>query len=526
MTTLDLKLGPPEVSLISPQTFGPKPPQTPRRNRVAVLVAHGMGQQVPYETIDGVAQATQRGAQDAGAAISSSVIRTVRLGTQNKDDIEAQLVRAECEVADQNGAMHEVHIYESYWAPLTEGKVTAGDVVRFLFSSGWNGIWNTTARTYRRWMFGRERQFTLPTELLTLVFLGIMLLLLALVFINTVLAAAAASHAIGRDNAFPSGLRLVKLTWDFVTTDIAALLIVLGILVGKIRVRMAAIVGSFLLGLSALGILVSAFFMLAHLQNWRWAEHVVPDNRWPAFVTHWPFLVVLLWAIEFWAARTIRQFLIQYVGDVAAYIAAHSASKFWETRQQIWKAAIKVVRAVYRARTADNTGFLYDKLIVLGHSLGSVIGYDVLNGLLLEEQLCKQSDNELLQIADRTRLFLTFGSPLDKTAFLFRTQKDMRSEVREVGAAAVQPLIADYRNRPHEWVNLWSPFDIISGHLDYYDPPNVENAKHKAHYLEVAPDPRAIRNYIDPDARTPLAAHVEYWNGKLLAQHLYRGIIS
>src|SRR5258708_6928192 len=98
MTTFDLKLGLPEVSRISPLTFDSKPPQTPQRKRVAVLVAHGMGQQVPYETIDGVAQATQRGAQDAGATIKSSVIRTVRLGTLNKDDIEAQLVRAECEV--------------------------------------------------------------------------------------------------------------------------------------------------------------------------------------------------------------------------------------------------------------------------------------------------------------------------------------------------------------------------------------------------------------------------------------------
>jgi hypothetical protein len=76
---------------------------------------------------------------------------------------------------------------------------------------------------------------TFLPKLLTLVFLSIMLLLLALVFINAVLAAAAASHAIGHDNAFPNGRLLVKLTWDFVITDIAALLIVLGILVGKIR---------------------------------------------------------------------------------------------------------------------------------------------------------------------------------------------------------------------------------------------------------------------------------------------------
>ncbi len=341
-------------------------------------------------------------------------------------------------------------------------------------------------------------------------------------FRDTTLAAAAASHAIGHDKAFPNGSLLVNLTWDFVITDLAAVLIVLGIVVGRIRMLLAGIVGSILVGFGALGILISAFFVLAHLANWHWAQYVVPGNQWAGFVLHWQFAVLVLWALEFWVARTIREFLIQFVGDVAAYIAAHSASKFWEVRQQIWKTAMKVMRAVYCARTAKNEQFVYEKVIVLGHSLGSVIGYDALNGLLLEEQL----SNQPLQIADRTRMFLTFGSPLDKTAFLFRTQKDMCSAVREVGAAAVQPMIADYGNRPQEWVNLWSQFDIISGHLDYYDPPNVGNAKHKAHYAGVAADPRAVRNEIDADAHTPLAAHVEYWNGKLLAEHLYRAIVT
>lgn len=522
MPALNLSLGMPEVSPISAQAFGPKPAHTPQHRRVAVLVAHGMGQQVPYETIDGVARAAARGVEAAGAVVTSSVIRSVRLGIENKDDIEPELVRAEFQITEPNEEVHEVHIYEAYWAPITEGKVSASDVVSFLFSSGWNGIWNTTARTYRRWMFGRDRQFTLRTERLTLAFLGIMLLLLALVFVNVVLAAAAASHAIGHDNAFPKGRLLVKLTWDFVIVDLAAVLIGLGILIGKIRVWLAGVAGSLLVALGALGILVSAFFMSAHLLDKPWAEYVVPGNWWNQLVLGWPVLVFLLWASELWVARKIREFLIQYVGDVAAYIAAHSAWKFWEIRQQIWKTAMKVARAVYRATTADAEHLLYDKIIVVGHSLGSVIGYDVLNGLLIEEQFAAQP----LDITARTRMFLTFGSPLDKTAFLFRTQKDMRSAVREVGAAAVQPMIADYQNRPREWVNLWSPFDIISGHLDYYDPPNVRNAKHKAHYAGVAANPRAVRNEVDPDAHTPLAAHVEYWRGRAFAWHLYRGIVT
>jgi hypothetical protein len=184
-----------------------------------------MGQQVPFETIDGVAQAAARGVRDTKARITSSVIRSVRLGTQNKDDIESELVRAEFEIREESEALHEVHVYEAYWAPLTEGKVSASDVVRFLFSSGWNGITNTSARTYRRWMFDRERQFTLPTEKLTFAFLSIIALLFALVFINAVLAAAAASHAIGHEKPFPQGALLVKLTWDFVIVDAAAILV-------------------------------------------------------------------------------------------------------------------------------------------------------------------------------------------------------------------------------------------------------------------------------------------------------------
>jgi hypothetical protein len=83
---------------------------------------------------------------------------------------------------------------------------------------------------------------------------------------------------------------------------------------------------------------------------------------------------------------------------------------------------------------------------MVGHSLGSVIGYDVVNGLLLEDAF---SDHPL-HVANRTRMFLTFGSPLDTTAFLFRTQAEMCSPIREVAAAAVQPMIQNYDSRPHE----------------------------------------------------------------------------
>jgi hypothetical protein len=491
-----------------------------------------MGQQVPYETIEAVALAVARGAKQAertGAAASPPVIRNVRLGTAG-GPTEPELVRAEFEITDEYGVKRDVHIYEAYWAPLTEGKVTAQEVIGFLYDAGWNGICNTEAGTFKRWMFGQEREFKLNKVVLTLAFLSVMALLAALLLINAVVVAAAASHAIGAAKSFPNGDLLAGLTWDLLVVDLAAILIALGVLIGRSKAAAVRTAGWLLIGIGAVAILYAAVLTGFRLAGWIKPSSLTPGEGWNNFVAAFSILVLVLWAAEVLAARFVRMLLIEYVGDVTAYIAAHTVSKFWDLRQQIWQTAMKVALAVYRARTADDSAYLYEKIIVVGHSLGSVISYDLMNGLLLEKAFSSGG----LRVAERTRMFLTFGSPLDKTAFLFRTQKDMNSPVREVAAAAIQPMIVDYDNRPGEWVNLWSRADIISGNLDYYDPPNVDNARHPAAAVAAAavatlhetPGGRAVQNIIDPDAHTPLAAHVEYWNGALFAQHLYRGITT
>jgi hypothetical protein len=359
---------------------------------------------------------------------------------------------------------------------------------------------------------------------------ALMVLLLALVSMNAVVAAAAASHAIGGSNSFPPATVTAPLTADFIVADFAAVLIILATVILR---QWPSCIGWCLIALAALLILLAGFCMPLQLagftpQKWLW---LWPEGwaDWLKNVPRWGnLLLTALWGIELLAAYAVRWFLIEYVGDVTAYIAAHTVSEFSELRQQIWQAAMKVARTVYRAQAgeaqgADEPPFLYDKIIMVGHSLGSVIGYDVLNGLLLEEGF----SNHPLRIVNRTRMFLTFGSPLDKTDFLFRTQADMRSSVREVAAAAAQPMIQSYANRPQEWVNLYSKSDIISGHLDFYDPPDRTNAQDKKNPA-IAPvaDSRAVQNKLDPDARTPLAAHVEYWTGGLFAKELVRAITT
>jgi len=135
-----------------------------------------------------------------------------------------------------------------------------------------------------------------------------------------------------------------------------------------------------------------------------------------------------------------------------------------------------------------------------------VIAYDALNRLIHEDRVATSAD--ALQVVDRTPLFLTFGSPLDKTAFIFGAQGHGTTEARESLAASVQPLIQSYDYRPENWINIYSPWDIISGYLDLYDLPR-------------ATDPRRVKNIKDPEATTLLMAHTEYWNDGLLVRTLY-----
>ena len=150
----------------------------------------------------------------------------------------------------------------------------------------------------------------------------------------------------------------------------------------------------------------------------------------------------------------------------------------------------------------------YEGVVWVGHSLGSVVVYDALNGIIMDDELVERKARAVA----RTRLLLTFGSPLDKIAFIFGAQlADAKS--RDALAASFQPLILDYdRFRTIPWVNIWSPADIISGDLDFYD----DLGKSKG---------REVDNVVDTRATTPLLAHVEYWKNDLLFERLYHGIV-
>ncbi len=488
-----------------PKPEPPRPEDARLPRKLAIIVNHGMGQQVPFETLELVAQALWKKELEAGHRAEAVVTRMVRLGTGGKPE-ELELARAEVRLTQADGTPVEAHLYEAYWAPLTAGKVNLRQVIGFLLDAGWNGIRVSMGGSFRRWMFDTWQDIKIRRPQLVFSFLAAILTVLSLVVVNAMIAAAAASHTLGGSSSWPPAKQLGVLTLDLFLVDLCALSIFVGTILlprlarklRRLRKPLHYVAWAFVLvgiaGILVMGVVVSLHLLFK-------STGIVPGP----FLNRWS--VLILWTLAVVGSALARNIIVEYAGDVTAYIAFHTVSVFLEVRKAIFELATNVARAVYRARTDDGRDFLYQDVIVVGHSLGSVIAYDVLNGLFIEEGFSSQP----LDVAGRTALFLTFGSPLDKTAFVFRTQQDANSRLREAEATTVQPMIqAGYHFRPRHWKNIWSHSDWISGSLEYYDD-----------WVGMTGGDRRVKNYRDPEATAPLVAHTQYWQNDLFANLLY-----
>jgi hypothetical protein len=564
----------------------------PRGPKVAVLVTHGMGQQSKFDTLDQMAEGL---AHDA-----NMIARNVRIGELSFSRIELELKRGE--------ETREVHLYEAYWAPITEGVVKMQDVIGFLFSTAWNGILNARV-PFHRWLFGsypsvlgkkpgrRTTKFLLIglAVLLSLIFMNTIVMavgsanvtatltggqkswlkdpktvddltLAALLFCAVAVAFYGTMKAASRQRHLPGAVPLVsKMSFFYFFAVTAATVMTALVMLASIgfhrmnvdpRVTRLMVFGVPILSYEWTERAIAFTFLLAAATLLLWAASIcaVAGIRRGASGRAWSALTAILlilaapsliytagaegsdsvfsfaeraaafvgaslaplrplfdlvaagsrrwlivWAALFGLSAVVRRFLIQYLGDVAAYVTPQKLDRFNDIRQRIKDCAGKVADAIYRAREGD--GLMYDNVVVIGASLGSVISYDTLNRMLNADGY----SGGRLQVAARTPSLITFGSPLDKVAFLFASNvQRVGQPVRAALAATVQPLIAftDVREKI-AWTNVYSPVDIISGDLNFYD-------------LKQPLPFHSVVNVIDYDAVTPLAAHNEYWDNPLV----------
>jgi hypothetical protein len=458
------------LGLVSEDGQRISPETTERPVPVALLVCHGMGEQVRFETVGQIAASVLKEAAAQGCTVTQT---GVNLSFQN----ESFLARAELNWTTPQGKPHSVHVYEAYWAPVTEGQVTYWETIKFLFSAAWKG-WRSSKFfepcVFQRYLFDKLRDMTIYSSTKA-----------ALMFVALFLAAQVVAIAVV----------LAKLADQVKQLETAHFAIkqVVQILLPGVHVLRSSVTSpeqKILVALALLG---------------------------------WYLLVA-----EILAAR---YFLIQYVGDVAAYISPYKASKFEDIRNKIQAIGLDVAKVIYGF---ENTTVVpeYERVVFAGHSLGSVLAYDTVNAVINLDLTSATPGSK--RVVERTQKLITFGSPLDKTAFLFRNQSNhVKDPLREQMVSAFQPLILDYTafRKPHFWTNLWSSLDVISGSLEYYDVPVLEPGAVLdtadplgANYPRASNDPRRVENLKDPAATIPLAAHVQYWKGDLLAKTLYAAV--
>lgn len=496
-------------------------PQGARR-KLAVLVTHGMGQQLPFETVATVAEGLiAQHPQFAG--------QVVPLTARNTSTSRGRRQHLEFQARDVNGERFEVHVHEAYWAPLTEGRVHLRDVLRFLYSGALNSL-----RTWRftRYMFGR----TVDCKMSPLSHLRLLLTTIILSFF-VLLNAVVAGTLVGF--VLREGFNAQAVTWpsaalvEIMSRIVAFFLCITALFGGlvwlaieiKKRIRMAGRWQS-----HALRAVWRQTANAAQLAAWTWylstivcfalmataiALEQMDAIRFRALATsleNWPLRVgAPFWVLTFAAFGFMRTKLVQYMGDVAAYVSPHVLDRFMNIRQNIRKWVFEVAQDVY-GRKGDDGRSLYDGVVLVGHSLGSVVIYDALNAVLGEDE----ANGRRSRVAERTRMLLTFGSPLDKTAFIFSQHRRPLAETRGLMAATVQPLICSYERFRHiRWVNVHSPRDPVSDALRLYDDPEARR------FVGFR-----VHNAVDHDARVPLAAHVEYWDNANLYDQLWRGLAT
>lgn len=101
---------------------------------------------------------------------------------------------------------------------------------------------------------------------------------------------------------------------------------------------------------------------------------------------------LLGWAFLIAEALLVRYFIIEYVGDVAAYVSPYKDSKFDEIRHQIQRIGLDAGKVIYGFGPPQPAIPAYEKVVIVGHSLGSVLAYDTLNALINQDNVSSTAE--------------------------------------------------------------------------------------------------------------------------------------
>lgn len=464
--------------------------------RTAMLVIHGIGEQDPYETLDQFARNLTRYLRYEGG------IEDLTLSAQKIDHNESVEAMIRLETA-QHGpqakdGQHPAHIdvYEYYWAPETEDKISYLQTIYWLIRTTLTPIRMLdqnvrviegepdSEKMTRGAILGRElrRIAMLYIPLAVLLFLLTRWLPSALNILVTLKNVAQQWNA---DHPYVRGIMTVL----FVIALVMYWVVLKQLLAKVLRWmrQQTAMVDSWVTANTFIaGTLATVVAIwIGHLFKVSLTEYFKPVLNRP----------VVYAVLSFAIAWFLKYFLADYVGDVAVYVNVNARAKNYAVRCAILSGATTAIDRILKDEIRD-----YENVIVAGHSLGSVIAYDSLNELMNrclagngpaiyatpDQIVGSQPPRAAIHRDDLGRIkgLVTFGSPLDKVYYFFRQNVpesqsvraqilsllrsfDTRSSNNDYGIYKLQHYLADQLSDV-TWLNAWSKEDPVSGMLHFY----------------------------------------------------------
>lgn len=466
----------------------------------AILVIHGIGEQNPYETLDQFGRNLMRYlAFDGG--IDDLQISADRYDHNDSTEARIRLQTNKFGPRDTDSPDKPrpaiIDIYEYYWAPETEDKISYKETLLWLIKTTLTPIRMLAANfitlkdesdeTLSPWAIFRR-------ELLRIMFIYLPLLFVLAGLIYLLPKAMQLPGAL--KTIFESSTR-IAMTICFAASVIIDYVVLRQLWSNLLRYlrRQPAIFKSQWVWWTLL--VSAAFALLGYVIGHFNKFNRVEPREYFSPLLHWNVLWVLVTA---GVARLMQLFLKNFIGDVAVYTNADAKAKNFAARKAILAGAVKATTRLLRdTDVLQDQGInnqAYDQVIIAGHSLGSVIAYDTLNQLFNKQ--ASRSDQIVGYVPTQTQItqpdldkirgLVTFGSPLDKVYYFFRENVPQQQAIR----AQVLQFLQSFKKRPSgadyglyrfqryndiykypglrriQWLNAWSKQDPVSGALHFY----------------------------------------------------------
>jgi pimeloyl-ACP methyl ester carboxylesterase len=222
---------------------------------------------------------------------------------------------------------------------------------------------------------------------------------------------------------------------------------------------------------------------------------------------YFAYLIFPILAIGYWQ---VSQFLRTFVSDVVFWTAREGSSDLFDVRQKILNQAIDNLLHVIRDPRCK-------RVVVIGHSLGSSIGYQALLqiGRRREAMGAKLPETKEAFPFEKISHFITLGSPIETLHYFFEltaSQHHRFNRVADRMTGSVEDLpFTQERQSVVRWTNIYSAADPISSKLyapGNKKPPNIEQIE--------------IFNQLEPN---PSKAHSGYFSSNAAVAHIHDAIM-